>query len=316
LLPLFASFMILKGIFSRRAGMFRSLALLLVASIIAVGSQLAAAEPLVVQLWPGAVPGEQGGVGEETITGNRGSRQVTNVSRPALSVFQTAKEQNTGAAVIIAPGGGYRFLSWDHEGEDVATWLNKIGVTAIVLKYRVPQRSEHPKYPLQDAQRAISLVRSKAKEWDLDEKKIGLLGFSAGGHLTGVAATSFDKRAYEPIDEADKSTCRPDFAVMIYAGGILQRGSGELISDIRVTKDTPPTFLAHCSDDRGSAEQSAQMYIALKRAGVPAELHIYATGGHGFGMRQSKNPVSQWPTRCEEWMRSQGILAAAKSINP
>ncbi|HMC11325.1 MAG TPA: alpha/beta hydrolase, partial [Pirellulaceae bacterium] len=169
-----------------------------------------------VDLWPGNVPGETPGIGEETTTGNRGSRQVTNVTKPTLSVFRPAKEQNTGVAVIIAPGGGYRFLSWDHEGEDVATWLNKIGVTGIVLKYRVPQRSEHPKHPLADAQRAVSLVRSKAKDWDLDEKKIGLLGFSAGGHLTGVAATSFDRRAYDPIDKTDIASCRPDFAVMVY----------------------------------------------------------------------------------------------------
>jgi acetyl esterase/lipase len=275
------------------------------------GFSLSGAEPIVVQLWPGSAPDETNSTGEETITGKAGSRKVTNVSRPTLSVFRPAKEQNTGVAVIVAPGGGYRFLSWDHEGEDVAKWLNGIGITGIVLKYRVPQRSDHPKYPLQDAQRAVSLARSKAKEWELDEKKIGLLGFSAGGHLTGVAATNFNRRAYEAIDEADNTSCRPDFAVMVYAGGILQRGSGELISDIQVTKDTPPTFLVHCSDDRGSAEQSAQMYVALKRAGVPAELHIYAGGGHGFGMRQSKNPVSQWPTRCEEWMRAQGILAAA-----
>ena len=181
-------------------------------------------------------------------------------------------------------------------GEDVATWLNKIGVTGVVLKYRVPQRSEHPKYPLQDAQRAISLVRSKAKEWELDDKrKIGLLGFSAGGHLTGVAATNFDRRAYKAEDEADKMSCRPDFAVMVYPGGITQRGSGELISDIRVTKNAPPTFLVHCSDDRGSTEQSALMYLALKRAGVPAELHIYATGGHGFGMRQSETRPANGP---------------------
>jgi len=291
--------------------MKRTIALLSVALAAWSVAYSASAEPLVVQLWPGSVPGETGGVGEEAITGNRGARQVTNVSRPTISVFRPAKEQNTGAAVIVAPGGGYRFLSWDHEGEDVATWLNKIGVTGIVLKYRVPQRSEHPKYPLQDAQRAVSLVRNKAKEWELDEKKIGLLGFSDGGHLTGVAATNFDRRAYEPTDEADQASCRPDFAVMVYPGGIMQRGSGELISDIRVTKDAPPTFLAHCSDDRGSAEQSALLYLALKRAGVPAELHIYASGGHGFGMRQSKSPSSQWPTRCEEWMRSQGILASA-----
>jgi acetyl esterase/lipase len=263
-----------------------------------------------VDLWPGIAPGESTAKSEETITGEPGGRRVADVSRPTLTVLRPSKAENTGAAVIIAPGGGYRFLSWDHEGLDVATWLNTIGVTGIVLKYRVPQRSEHPKHPLQDAQRAISLVRSKAKEWDLDEKKIGFLGFSAGGHLACVAATNFDHRAYDALDVADKASCRPDFAVMIYPGGIMQRSGTELISDIRVTKDSPPTFLAHCSDDRGSAEQSALVYLALKRAGVPAELHIYATGGHGFGIRQSKNPVSQWPARCAEWMRSQGILVS------
>jgi len=268
------------------------------------------AEPVVIDLWPGKVPGESTDIGEEKISGNPGGRRVENVSRPTLSVFRSAKEQNTGVAVIIAPGGGYRFLSWDHEGEAVATWLNKLGVTGVVLKYRVPQRSEHPKHPLADAQRALSLVRSKAKEWELDDKKIGILGFSAGGHLAAVAMTSDDRRAYDVSDEADKLSCRPDFAVLVYSGGVLQRGTGELISDIRVTKNAPPTFLVHCSDDRGPAEQSALMYIALKRAGVPAELHIYATGGHGFGMRDSKNPVSQWPDRCTEWMRSQGILSA------
>src|SRR4051812_6945822 len=136
-----------------------------------------AAEPLVLDLWPGAIPGESAAKAEDTITGERGARRVTDVTRPTISVLRPALERNSGVAVIIAPGGGYRFLSWDHEGEDVATWLNKIGVTGVVLKYRVPQRSEHPKYPLQDAQRAVSLVRGKAKEWDLDEKKIGLLGF-------------------------------------------------------------------------------------------------------------------------------------------
>src|SRR5438874_3496622 len=166
-------------------------------------------DALVMDLWPGAAPGETAGTAAESVTGEAGGRRVADVSRPSITVLRPTTVQNTGAAVIIAPGGGYRFLSWDHEGLDVATWLNKIGVTGIVLKYRVPQRSEHPKSPLADAQRAVSLVRSKAKEWDLDEKQIGLLGFSAGGHLTGVAATNFDRRAYESLDETDKTSCRP-----------------------------------------------------------------------------------------------------------
>ena len=273
-----------------------------------------AAEPLVIDLWPGKAPGETGSIGEEKIEGDRGSRRVSNVTRPTLTVYRPAGEKASDVAVVIAPGGGYNILAWDHEGEDVAAWLNSLGITGVLLKYRVPRRDAHPKHPLQDAQRALGLVRSKAKEWQLDDKKIGMLGFSAGGHLTAVAATNYDQRAYDAIDEADKLSCRPDFAVMIYSGGIIARGESELIGDVKVTKDSPPTFLAHCHDDRVSPEQSALMYLALKRAGVPAELHIYASGGHGFGMRPGKGPVSDWPKRCEEWLRSQGVLqtAAAK----
>ena len=288
--------------------------------VFAWAGQLSAADaPLVLDLWPGNVPGEDkvpgevASIGDEKIEGEKGSRRISNVSRPTITVYRPAKDKQSDVAVIIAPGGGYNILAWDHEGEDVAAWLNSLGVTGVLLKYRVPKRDEHPKHPLQDAQRALGLVRSKAKEWDLDDKKIGLLGFSAGGHLTAVAATNYDQRAYDAIDAADKLSCRPDFAVMIYAGGIVSRGASELIPDVKVTKDSPPTFLVHCSDDRGSAEQSALMYLALKRAGVPAELHIYSTGGHGFGLRPNKGPVSDWPKRCEDWLRTQGVLQASAS---
>lgn len=272
---------------------------------------VAADAPLVLDLWPDKVPGETQPIGDEKIEGEKGSRRISNVSRPTITVYRPAQDKQTDVAVVIAPGGGYNILAWDHEGEDVAAWLNSLGITGVVLKYRVPKRDEHPKHPLQDAQRALGLVRSKAKEWQLDEKKIGLLGFSAGGHLTAVAATNYTERAYDAVDAADQVSCRPDFAVMIYAGGIIPRGGLELIPEIKVTKDSPPTFLVHCSDDRGSAEQSALMYLALKRAGVPAELHVYATGGHGFGLRPNKGPVSDWPQRCEQWLRTQGTLAAS-----
>jgi acetyl esterase/lipase len=283
---------------------------------LAVALTLAAAgraddKPLVIDLWPGPAPGESGPGGEEKLTGNKGSRQLTNVSKPTLTVFRPAPAKSAGTAVIIAPGGGYNFLAWDHEGLDVAAWLNSIGVTGIVLKYRVPRLPDHPKYPLQDAQRAVSLARSNSNTWGFDPNKIGILGFSAGGHLTAVTETNADKRAYEPIDDADRASCRPDFAVLVYPGGILRRGTDELIPDIRVTKDAPQTFLVHAGDDRGPADQSVLLYLALKRAGVPAELHVYTSGGHGFGLRPSKNPVSQWPKRCEEWLRSRGVLSAA-----
>jgi len=279
---------------------------MLVLGLVAVGR--AADSAAVVNVWPGKAPGAIPDKGPEEMTGAKGSRHVTNVSQPTLTVFRPAKDKNTGAAILIAPGGGYNYLSWDHEGEDVATWLNSLGVTGILLKYRVPRLADHPKYPLQDAQRAISIVRSKAKEWDLDPAKVGMLGFSAGGHLTAVAETNYDKRAYDPIDDTDKVSCRPDFAVVVYPGGVIARGTGHLVPDVRVTKDTPPTFLMQASDDSVGVENSVQLYLALKRAGVSAELHVFATGGHGYGMRPGKTPTADWPKRCEDWMRARGIL--------
>ena len=195
-------------------------------------------------------------------------------------------------------------LAWDHEGEEVAAWLNSLGVTGVVLKYRIPRRPDHPKAPLGDAQRAISLVRSKAKEWGIDPNRIGMLGFSAGGHLTAVTATSSDKRAYEPFDEADKFSCRPDFAVIVYPGGLITKSKDALLPEIHVGKETSPTFLVHSSDDPVPVQNSVLLYLALKQAGVSAEMHIYAQGGHGYGLNRSKYaPAAEWPRRCEEWLR-------------
>jgi acetyl esterase/lipase len=238
---------------------------------------------------------------------------VTNVSKPTLTVYRPERAKDTGAAVVICPGGGYHILAWDLEGVEVATWLNKLGVTGIVLKYRVPRPPGSPKAkppvgPLQDAQRALSLVRSKAKEWNLDPKRIGILGFSAGGHLTAAAATNFDKRAYSPVDKIDKVSCRPDFAVLVYPAYLTAPDKDRLASDIRVRKECPPMFFAHAGDDGVTAENSVRMYLALKQAGVTAELHVYASGGHGFGLRPSKHPCSTWPKRCAGWLRAQGFL--------
>jgi acetyl esterase/lipase len=273
---------------------------------------------LVLNVWPGNPPGETKTIAAEKVETSRGVKRITNVSKPTLSVFRPAKDKDTGAAVIVCPGGGYNILAWDLEGEEVAGWLNSIGVTAIVLKYRVPRRPDQPqnKPPagaLQDAQRAISLVRNKAKEWNIDPKRIGILGFSAGGHLAAWAATHFDKRAYEPMDDIDKVDCRPDFAVLIYPGYLVEKDRDELNPDIRVRKECPPMFLAHANNDPVTPENSVRMYLALKRAGVPAELHLYALGGHGFGLRPSDKPCSTWPKRCEEWMRSQGIIKNEKA---
>jgi acetyl esterase/lipase len=277
-----------------------------------------------LDVWPGKAPGEVGTIGEDkakTRTQPDGTTvitSVTSVSKPALSVLRPEAEKNTGVAVLVFPGGGYNMLAWEHEGEEVARWLNSIGVTAAVLKYRVPRRQGTPKdvppvQALMDAQRAISLVRGKATEWQIDAKRIGVLGFSAGGHLAAWAATNFDKRAYDKIDATDDASCRPDFAVMIYPGYVVKQGTAELSPEIRVTPQTPPCFFVHAGDDRVSPENSVTMYLALKRAGVPTELHIYASGGHGFGLRPTGKPAATWPKRCEEWLRATGVFKAPGS---
>jgi acetyl esterase/lipase len=272
--------------------------------------------PIVLDLFPGAVPGEAAPIGDEQVKKKPGTEaitSITNVSKPTLTISKPPADKNTGVAILVFPGGGYNNLAWEHEGTMVADWLNSIGVTAVVVKYRVPRRADTPKgqppvQALMDAQRAISLVRSHASEWGIDPKKIGVLGFSAGGHLAAWCSTNSDKRAYETIDAVEQTSCRPDFTVLIYPGGITQRGGEGLASEIKVTKESQPTFLAVASDDNGPAIGSAAYYLALKRAGVPAELHMYASGGHGFGMRTGNRPANTWPKRCEEWMVEQGIL--------
>ena len=267
-------------------------------------------------LWRAAAPGEQGDIGPEKVQKPTKPGQkvklITNVSRPMITMYRPAKDKDTGAAVVIAPGGGYNILAWDLEGEEVAQWLNSLGVTGIVLKYRVPRRAGTkgpPPQALIDAQRALSLVRSRAGEWGIDPKRIGMLGFSAGGHLTAWASTNFDRRAYEPADTVvDKVSCRPDFAVLVYPGGVVVKDTSELSPEIRVTKDTPPMFFAHAGDDRVPAENSAALYLALRKAGVPAELHVYESGGHGFGLRPTGRPSATWPQRCAEWLKTQKIL--------
>jgi acetyl esterase/lipase len=283
----------------------------------------AADPPLVLDLWPGKPPGETADVGPEKVTDAKPTdkfpvQRVTNVSKPTLTVFRPAKDKDTGAAVVIAPGGGYSILAWDLEGTEVAAWLNSIGVTGIVLKYRVPRRPDDPKdkppvRALHDAQRAISLGRSKATELHLDPKRIGMLGFSAGGHLTASTATNFDKRSYDAIDDVDKVSCRPDFVALVYPAYLVEKDKPELKPEIRVGKESPPTFFAHAGNDGVSPVNSVAMYLALKKAGVPAELHVYSTGGHGFGLRPSADACSTWPQRCAEWMKAQGILKATKS---
>jgi acetyl esterase/lipase len=276
-------------------------------------------------VWPGKPPEETADIGAEYVRMSpkldrkqvevtESTRMVTNVTKPTLSIYRPAKDKDTGAAVIICPGGGYWNLYWELEGEEVAQWLNSLGITGIILKYRVPRRPDEPKgeparRPLQDAQRAVSLVRSKAKEWGIGPERIGIVGFSAGGHLAIATATSFDKRTYEPIDAIDKVSCRPDFAIPIYSGYLKAKDKDELAPGLQVPKGTPPVFLAHgAADIISPPEHSVLMYLALQKAGIPAELHIYATGAHDFGVRKSDHPCSTWTDACAAWMRHQGFL--------
>jgi acetyl esterase/lipase len=280
---------------------------------------------MVVELWADKVPDETGDIApEKTLMSPKMDRKqvevteptklVTNVSKPSITIYRPAKDKDTGTAMVICPGGGYWNLYWELEGEEVAAWLNSLGVTGIILKYRVPRRPDEPKAeparrPLQDAQRAVSLVRSKAKEWGIDPQRIGMVGFSAGGHLAIATATSFDKRTFEASDDIDKVSCRPNFAIALYSGYLKSKDKDELARGLNIPKDTPPIFLAHGGDDIVSdPEHSVIMYRALKRAAVPAELHIYASTTHDFGVRQSDRPYGAWTKSCADWLRDQGFL--------
>jgi acetyl esterase/lipase len=259
--------------------------------------------------------------GNDHLVAGRPWTYISNVSRPTLTVYSPTGK-NTGAAVVVFPGGGYQILAIDLEGTEVCDWLTSRGITCVLLKYRVPNagpswdqqcgcdRNTRSSMPLEDAQRTVGLVRSHAAEWHVDPYKIGVLGFSAGGHLVAAVSTHSDRRVYPAVDAADRESCRPDFAVALYPGHLFDYEKSGFNSDLHVTRNTPPTFLLHAENDNvDGVSNSLFYYIALKDAGVPAELHLYAEGRHAFGLRRTKFPITAWPGLVETWLRTIGMIA-------
>jgi acetyl esterase/lipase len=299
--------------------MIRLILALLVGTTIGTAAPQA---PRVIDIWPEGVPNLRQDASAEKIDGTR----VSNVHHPTLTVYPAPADKATGSAVVICPGGGYVLLSMENEGTKVAEWLNSLGVSAFILKYRL-QEYGHPA-PLQDVLRAIRTVRSRAAEFGVRADRIGVWGASAGGHLASSAATLYEDPAGKTGAALDSVSARPDFAILLYpvismkesfahagsrrallgehpAGPLLEKMS----TDLRVTNATPPVFIVHAEDDKSvPLENTLRFYQALRNAGVAAELHVYEKGGHGFGMRSDLGPTSMWPQRCAEWMRSHGWL--------
>src|SRR6266581_5128928 len=334
-----------------------SLALCVVSAFGSLGAQKPVWQPspghTQIPIWPGAAPDPQPVAGPEYaetsgkdfLPGGRPAVGVSNVTRPTITVY-SPQGKNTGAAVVVFPGGGYLDLAIDLEGTEVCDWLTTKGITCVLLKYRVPGEPGYPKpapypksgpYPespmaLEDAQRTMGLLRFHAAEWHIDAHKIGVLGFSAGGHLSAAISTHFAKRLYPAVDAADKESCRPDFAVAIYPGHLsiaaaewdAKQGTKKFVvrhpanadkelglnPEVPVTSQTPPTFLLQAEDDHvDNVDDSLAYYIALKKAGVPVEMHLYAQGGHAFGLRRTKFPITGWPQLVETWLGTIGMIS-------
>ena len=286
-----------------------------------------------IPIWPGAVPDAkpvlepESAITTEKLYAGKPAVVVSNVSQPTMTVY-SPKAKNTGAAVVVFPGGGYRVLAIDLEGTEVCEWLTSKGITGVLLKYRVPGSGPHfdwtigrfvnpkPTMALQDAQRTLGLLRLNAAELNIDPHKIGVLGFSAGGYLVAAISTHFE-RAYSPIDAADKKSCRPDFAVAIYPGHMsiaYKKDLSKLNPGIRVTNQTPPTFLLHAQDDpTNPVEYSLLYYAALRSANVPVEMHLFTEGKHAFGLRRTKLPITRWPELVETWLRTIGMTSVERN---
>ena len=276
-----------------------------------------------IPIWPGTPPDAtlEHTTGPETVStstekvGGKYVLMVNNVSQPTMTVYSPAVT-NTGVAMLVFPGGGYQLLAIDLEGTEICDWLNSRGITAILLKYRVPSRDKNNPFwespqALEDAQRTLSLVRFHADQWGIDPRKIGVIGFSAGGHMVAATSTHFNKRSYQPVDAVDQVSCRPDFAIACYPGHLWSDDEGfRLNPNVPVTTNTPPTFLLQAENDNvDGVNQSLVYYVALKDAKVPVEMHLYAEGGHGFGLRRTKLPITGWPQLAETWLQTIGVTS-------
>jgi len=282
-----------------------------------------------VPIWPGAVPDAARSTAPETtavvsnLVAGKPWVAVERVAQPTMTVYP-ARGKNTGVAVVVFPGGGYKVLAIDLEGTEVCDWLASRGITAVLLKYRVPDSGPHwdedcrchkdasVPVALEDAQRTVGLVRARAAEWKVDPHKIGVLGFSAGGHLVADVSTHWVKRAYRAVDAADEQSCRPDFAVALYPGHMLEHQTAEfeLNPTLPVTAQTPPTFLCQAVDDRVDVVRNSLVYyLALYKVGVPVELHLYPSGGHAFGLRRTRAAITRWPELVETWLGTIGIIS-------
>ena len=275
-------------------------------------------------LWPRGVPDALPNPGPERDLTKTDDPQVagrpiihlSNVSEPALTLYKPAKAPNSGAAVVVFPGGGYRILAYDLEGTEVCSWLNGIGVNCVLVKYRVPVQGRYPEklQDLEDAQRAVRLTRQHAKEWGIDPNRIGVLGFSAGAHLCAVLSIHAGQKTYPPSDGADQLSARPDFVFVLYPGYLsIAPALSKVAAGMEPTPGTPPTFVLQAEDDPVHEENALRYYQALKEAKVPAELHIYAAGGHGYGLRPTELPVTHWPILAETWLHTIHVLSGSSA---
>jgi len=278
---------------------------IVLAGVVAPSGAAALKETAVVHLWPESILAAAGGKGEEKSETKGGVTRLSNVTDPTITVYKPAEAADTGAAVVICPGGAYSILAWDLEGTEVAEWLNSIGVTGVLLKYRVPGKRD---LAFQDGQRAVSIVRSRAAEWKIDPKRIGILGFSAGGHLAVRVSTNFKTRSYKPIDAADEASCRPDFSIPIYPAYLVQ-GTPPVAdtAGLPIGPDTPPMFMAVGQGDKFAVDSLAYA-MALKQAKAHFELHVFQFGGHGCGLRKTDANLTTWPQACEQWMKGIKVL--------